>query len=121
MRGFRGKPWPCALLALFALAVQLVLSFGHIHKRDLLAGWHSGRATLKLARSPAPELPAQPDGHEDFCSICATLALAGSLVLPEQPAIVHPTAPPEPWLGDGVPVIAAPAERLLFQARAPPA
>src|SRR5215469_15048719 len=119
MRGLGGKRGPCTVLALFALAIQLVLSFGHIHKRDLFAGWHEdGPATWKLARSPSPELPAQPADHEDICSICATLALAGSLVLPKQPTIVLPTAQPEPWLCDGVPVIAATAGRLPFQARA---
>lgn len=122
MRGWRSRLRPCAWLALFAVAVQLVLSFGHIHKDDLLAGGYgNGPVALKLARSSPPELPAGPADQEDFCSICLSVALAGALVVPEPPAIIVPSARPETWLPDCIPVIVAHEGRVLFQARAPPA
>jgi hypothetical protein len=110
-----------AALALFALAVQLVLSFGHIHPEDF---W-TPRAAPALAQSsdaPAPALPGQPGlpTHDD-CAICVAMAMAASSALPAPIAL-----PPPSNFGDIAqplpprPVIAA-APRLPFQTRAPPA
>jgi len=70
--------------ALFALAIQLALSFGHVH----LGGgdprsW--GPLVLRWATEPPPALPdapAVPASHkpaglaDDFCLICSAMQLA---------------------------------------------
>ena len=111
-------------IALVALALQLVLSFGHVHLDDFL-----GRAPVVLAVSQAGSATdngsATPnrDHHgksDDICAICATLNLVSSSALPTLPSLILP-------LEDGR--ICQPVFQLLqiafdlhflFQARAPP-
>jgi hypothetical protein len=107
-----------ALLALLALAAQLVLSFGHMH--DGASPVHaSAPAANCLMHEPCS--PADPAEHYHFCPICWTLSAAGSFILP-QPI----------WLGLPVACLLAPApipparsasgaDTSAFQARAPPA
>src|SRR5271169_6829197 len=76
-------------LALFALAAQLVLSFAHIHVHA--AHRHPDVAT---AGSCAVTASSHCPSHEDddaFCSICWTISIAGSLVLPEPVALDLPS------------------------------
>jgi hypothetical protein len=83
--------------ALFALAVQLSLSFGHFHRN----GTESGSISPPLsASSPGyavvehidggsgPSSPTRPEA--DYCSICAVLNLAGSAVPAATPAAPLP-------------------------------
>jgi hypothetical protein len=110
-------------LALFALWLQLGLSFGHTHPEDFfgLGGQH--QTQLIAAAHTAPGLPGGPIsdslGHE-ACAICASISLAGTLVVAVPPVIAPPRfdrrAPPP--LFDYVVVYRAP--HLLFQTRAPP-
>jgi hypothetical protein len=104
-------------LALFALATQLVLSFGHVH----LHATHAPAASSPAAgdaKAPAP-CPAHDD-DEQHCSICWTIAIAGSGVLSAPSVLDAPrvpaTAPRPPiavgQLGDNGTV--------KFQARGPP-
>ena len=82
MRPFRRHP-RLAWLALFALTAQLVLSFGHGHdartRRD-----EAERAALGPCPTAAltPCSPSNPSDHDDFCPVCWTLGIAGSLILP---------------------------------------
>ncbi|HYC17433.1 MAG TPA: DUF2946 family protein [Pseudolabrys sp.] len=74
-------------LAISALAIQLVLSFGHVHAEDLAP-----------AASIGTSFDADRDGgnpsedHNGFvhhnCDICATIALLATLVIPSPPALV---------------------------------
>jgi hypothetical protein len=87
MRWFRANRRLCGRLALFALALQIGLSFGHVHADDV------GRQTVALsaANSQADRSPAGDEHRgrtDDTCAICATIALAGSLLLPEPPALI---------------------------------
>jgi hypothetical protein len=104
-------------LALVALALQLALSFGHVHAQDL---------GPDAAGTFAAE-PASPDGDgdrhrpgRDGCAICATIHLAGTLALPAPPFIAPP---PRPAVARAitaarhVPTVASAAS---FEARAPP-
>jgi hypothetical protein len=109
-------------VALFAMALQLALSFGHIHLDHVSAG--SGQISVHRAASPTPtgltardELPTQPG---DACAICALIALANSLTLPLPASLPVPTqfavAQHEPALVSHL----ATATLRPFQARAPP-
>jgi hypothetical protein len=93
----RGVTW----LALFALACQLVISFGHVH-----LGKASGHPDVSIVAANAGDNSSSltassrhknPTGlAEDFCAICATINLASTLVMPASPAVV----PPYPFAQD---------------------
>src|SRR5271169_4746576 len=102
MRWFRSHRLKVASLALFALACQLVLSFGHVHL-DRFAGnsstWAIAAVAGKAAATSAgkvtsvdlPTSPRQknPSGlGDDFCAICASISLAAALVVPDAPTLL---------------------------------
>jgi len=100
-----------ARFGLLALALQLVLSFGHIHP---LPGQVT--AIAAPAGSTSPDLPATGDD----CAICANIAAFASLDLPQQAGFVPPTSVAEIL----APVSAVSEYRaapiLHFSSRAPP-
>jgi hypothetical protein len=121
MQWFRSKRWIGGSLALLALAIQLGVSFGHIHERDLLPGGHGNAWASQLAGASrqAPSTPSHPS-DPDACAICAVIAMAASLAIPAPPAVVHAPVQVAAWLQDRA-MIAAPSNRRpQFQARAPP-
>jgi hypothetical protein len=101
MRWFRSHRLEVASLALFALACQFILSFGHVHL-DRFAGtnnWAIAAEAGKAVAAPAgkvtiadlPTSPRQknPSGlGDDFCAICANISLAGALVVPIAPTLL---------------------------------
>ena len=78
-----------AWAALFALTIQLVLSFGHIHLENLQA------PSAVAAAQSQPGTPNDGDGtaHHDVCAICAVISLTASSVVP---VVELPPAPPPP-------------------------
>ena len=113
-------------LALFALAFQMAVSFGHMHRDDLGlppltdAGQTQIAADASPAAAPAQERrqPAVPD---DYCPICASMALIATALPSLPPMLVMPDPIHRVWPTQmpvrGVRVNVA----LSFQARAPPA
>src|SRR5262249_15950809 len=73
-----------AWLALLALALQLGLSIGHVHKVGLDWGHTAGLSSAKLiigagdGRPPAKNPAAPP---EDQCPVCFGLAVSGTFIL----------------------------------------
>jgi hypothetical protein len=129
MRLIRSNVTFGAWCALFALAVQLLLSFGHVH---LDGGGRDAAGTVRLALQipaalpDAPALPTPPGhhgpngAHGDFCAICALTHLAGTLVPASSPALPLPAVfgpAPTPLRADRA-LAATPL--LPFQARGPP-
>lgn len=110
-------------LALFALALQLTLSFGHVHPNA-----HLSRAAPGFAASlemPAPGgIPEKPTKHTkftDFCAICAVVQMASSSLVPTIPSdflpdIVSHERMPLSFHAQLIALLRLPA-----QARAPPA
>jgi hypothetical protein len=90
MRWFRANRRFFGTLALFALALQFTLAFGHIHLRDFagVPGVAAAR-TLATAADPTGD---NNTGHstDDYCLICATTNLTGTLVLPDLVALPVP-------------------------------
>ena len=94
MGWFRQKvPW-LSRLALFALAVQIVLSFGHAHLGGVApasaAGVNAPAVESNSAAAPGPALPIDRDRNSpahDFCALCASISLLHSLVLPVPAAL----------------------------------
>lgn len=104
-------------LALGALALQLVLSFAHIHAEDFVFG----RPGLTIATSAAGggDNDRHGLGHDD-CAICATVHLAGTIVTPLPPAFALPEPRCLARLATAAQSAPARTLRQAFQARAPP-
>jgi hypothetical protein len=124
MRWFRSNRGEVAWLAFFALACQLLLSFGHVH----VGKFSSGSAALAAAESGNASADSSPSSPQkdptglasDFCAICASISLANTLILPILAIILAPGLFTEilPWsLGASEP---APFDHLPFSARGPP-
>jgi Protein of unknown function (DUF2946) len=131
MRRFRSRSKWGSYLALFALALQLVLTFGHVHfDRRVPLSAEKFTSTEKFtvaaadASSAAQVTPSDPGGRDhradDHCPICTLIHLAGALVLAEPPSLPLPdlsgSLPSAPPLAFDFPS----SQRALFAARAPP-
>lgn len=119
MRLFRHHPH-MMLVALFALAVQGAASFGHVHLARAAAA--DLPLVCRTVFKPAPDLPCPAHHrHEKDCSICWSVAQAGTALLPAPPVMTVPVALSAPG------VLPMPAARpmamtpLAFEARGPPA
>jgi hypothetical protein len=91
MRWFRTRARYGAYAALLALLVQGILSFGHLHARDL------GLQTAALTQSDTGKgvTNGDPRSHDPVghvCDICATLSLIGSAQVAAPPALPLPVA-----------------------------
>jgi hypothetical protein len=125
MDWFRSRSKLGAYLALFALALQLALTFGHVHL-DRAAPISADRFAVATAdaSNAAQVKPTDPtdrhDRADDHCAICTLIHLAGALVLAEPPSLPLPDisvrGPSEPPLAFDFPS----PQRPLFAARAPP-
>lgn len=111
-------------LALFALAVQLVLSFGHIHREDIYgyAPPAQPAATQQAANGPQPVQPGQPSNHsDDYCAICATISLLSSSFVAVAPQLPVPIISRAVEHSDTIVTAFTPPYRAQFRSRAPPA
>jgi hypothetical protein len=123
MRWFRSNRGAVAWLAFFALACQLVLSFGHVHAGQFggptaWAATETGDASADVPPSPPQENPIGLVG--DLCAICANISLAGAIILPILAIILTPRLFTEilPWsLAASEP---ASFDHRPFSARGPP-
>jgi hypothetical protein len=112
-----------SLAALFALSIQLVLSFGHIHPKDI-QGTRSPVTASPQSQNTGGDgtAPANNDsdtGH-DYCAICAALRLTSNSVIPTVALIATPISHSHRWLSDFNVAQISFELHSLFQARAPP-
>jgi hypothetical protein len=126
MRWWRFRRMGTAGLGLFALLLQLFVSFGHLHARDLIGPRALAAASADTAaavgKSMAPGQEQIPAGlPDDDCPICMTMHMAASGLLPtllsiaapaELAQVLHQTFIEEFSLGA--------TRHILFQTRAPP-
>ena len=78
MYWFRARLRWSSCIALFALALQLVLTFGHVHLDGL--GGHSSTRMEASADTATPVDNEVPGDADDYCVLCALVYLAGTLV-----------------------------------------
>jgi hypothetical protein len=145
MKWFRSNVRHGARLAIFALAIQVLLSFGHFHGSSAQAapasmdadqpGLHDTliRAAVHLDATAGAShedafsaIGLKTSDHEsdgrptDDCAICAVMALANALV------VATPSFLPGPQPALSLPLmtdaefIALNSARVVFQSRAPP-
>jgi hypothetical protein len=106
-------------IALFALALQLVLAFGHVHL-DGVGGHSSPMIEASGGASPAPASNEAPGVADDGCAICALIHLAGTLVPAEAASLPRPAVFRQ-WRPHAALHFAVPASpSSSFAARAPP-
>jgi hypothetical protein len=105
--------------AMFALAIQLILSFAHIHLKDI----QGSSAVIVSLSQLQPNIPNDDDGGttgQDFCAICLALNLTSSSVLPTVALLATPFDHPHRWVADLHPAQVSYRVHFLFQPRAPP-
>ncbi len=121
MRAFRSIRRFGAALGLFALLLQLALSFAHIHPDDLFLSANGAAQVADQSqpggRDPDRHVPGAP--HDD-CPICTVMHLAGTVVIPDAPTLAVPTQFTMAHFSavDFDPPFIS--RRLPFQTRAPP-
>jgi hypothetical protein len=123
MRGLRSIRRFGAGLGLFALLLQLTLAFAHIHPEDLLGarGFVASEEIGGRTLAPGDQDRHAPGAPHDDCPICAAMHLAGTIVLPDPPALAVPTEFTRAAFAAGDFVTTVIPRRLPFQTRAPPA
>ena len=105
-------------LALFALAIQFVLSFAHFH--GIAAQASPLAQTFAVAQpSSAPD----QDQHQptEPCAICAVMALANAALSASPPLLLLPQAVEFFYLATEAEFVHLDHCSLAFQPRAPPA
>jgi hypothetical protein len=119
MRWFRTSRTSLGALALFALVLQIVLAFGHVH----LPGFaHVSGGTTAQAHGTSTHPAGKGTGHstDDYCLICASVTLAGTVVPPSAATLTAPTALSDTWYGRFRTALCDRVGHALFRARAPP-
>lgn len=124
MGWFRAKSKWGGRLALFALAVQLVLAFGHIHPDDIYGSLHDPFPTqaISLAAAGHGQVVSSDQSavvDNDFCAICATVSLLSSSVAAETPKLPLPELQTVERTTVAL-AVAVISPRRPFQSRAPP-
>ena len=117
MRASRSRRNFGGWLALFALGLQLTLSFAHIHAEDF------ARANVAAAQSDGSPQNAPDnhnDGDHDGCAICAVMHMAAASLVPALPSVALPPATAFVILVAPDRTVLPPAARPPFEARAPP-
>ncbi len=144
MKWFRSNIRLGSRLALFALAIQFVLSFGHFHGSAAQAASEDAmqsrlHATVRLAATQAEasdtsrhegvtravrlRIPTDhgPNGQPaDDCAICAVMALANAMAVATPPYLLAPQAVALRYLPGVAEFVDRNAARVAFQPRAPP-
>jgi hypothetical protein len=125
MRWLRSNGGGVAWLAIFALACQFVLTFGHVHTRSIsvVSAVLAISADGADGSARAPSSPAQkiPIGlARDFCAVCNHISLASALVLPASPTAIPPISFIQELRWPPVAIALASRDHFYFDARGPP-
>jgi hypothetical protein len=127
MNCFRSNLRSSAYIALFALALQVVVSFGHVRRDDLglppriQAG--QTRILVLTDETGRPTGPADWDHHpasDQYCPICASIALIGTGAPSLPPILVVPQSVLRFSQSEKPTHDPGPQFALSFQARGPP-
>jgi len=135
MKWFRSNVKTGSRLALFALAIQFVVSFGHFHAAAAQAiqpdtapfelshanGLAAPDAVSESAQQPSPSTPDSDQQQGDPCAICAVMALANAVLFATPPILLLPQAIEFLYLTTDAEFVHLNSARVAFQPRAPPA
>ena len=117
MRWFRANLQIGARLAMFALTLQVALSFAHIH----LNTFAHATPGLTSSTQPDPSAPTQPGGDADnYCSICAAMHITANSFLPKVPVLPIPFVSQPVGHSNPAAAVFIARRHASFQSRAPP-
>lgn len=121
MKWFRAKIGRVTSLALFALAIDLALSFGHLHLEQLGSGKVTSGILLSVISHDDDRQNNKHDGHpDDLCPICMAQAAVGTALASFAPALtldlLYVELDPISGLEAGI----AQPPRASFRSRGPP-
>lgn len=108
------------VLALLALALQMVVAFGHVHLRgltQLTTATIAQRAIAQINSQTPLQIPADSD---DYCAACASIFLASTAFTPAPPLLVVPSNFQQLEHFFYPVQLAAEPPPLAFRSRAPP-
>ena len=122
---FRSNNGTGVWLAFFALACQLVLTFGHGHfvRTAAISAALASTANPAVDGTTAPAAPAQPAQSglaQDFCTVCNNIGLANTLIVPAPSDLVSPVSMDSGPRREPAAVERASQHRFQFSARGPP-
>jgi hypothetical protein len=124
MKWFRSQIKHGSRLALFALAIQFVLSFGHFHAIATAQAAPAVQSSIAAADSADRQLPSSnhdSDQHpNDGCAICAVIALANAMLSATPPLLLLPKAVEFSYRITDAEFAHLDSARVVFQPRAPP-
>jgi len=136
MMWFRSNIKCVSRLALFALAIQFALSFGHFHGLPpSSASTHPsasafseashverffGQVTVDSTTQPPASDHRSDDHPGDICAICLVMAMANSISFAAPPVLPSPQAIKYSYLAPDTDLVRADSVRAGFQPRAPP-
>ena len=138
MKWFRSNIKRGSRLALFALALQFALSFGHFHA-DAAQAAPAIQSTAAQSESSTTDSPPAPDAviqsarqeqpasdhnsdqqTNDPCAICAVMALANTVLIATPPLLRLPQAVEFLYLTTDAEFVHLNSTAVAFQPRAPP-
>jgi hypothetical protein len=121
MKWFRSKLKYGSRIALFALAIQFALSFGHFHG---IAAQAAPRTAPGISQAAQPQQPASDHDSDrqpnDGCAICAVMAMANAVTFATPPLLLLPQAVEFSYQTTDTEFVHLSAVRVAFQPRAPP-
>src|SRR5437660_12753279 len=103
-------------LALFALAIQFALSFGHFHRLAVQAA-----PAIQQISQLAPSSQDSDQQPADPCAICAVMALANAALFATPPLLLLPQAVEFLYRTTDAEFVHLDHASVAFQPRAPPA
>lgn len=93
MKWFRTHIKHGSRLALLALVIQFVLTFGHVHVDAAQAApIDSAMTSVQMPAGPAPDHHQHQHHPADYCAICAVMALASTMLFATPPVLLLPQA-----------------------------
>ncbi|MGN6749503.1 MAG: hypothetical protein ACTHJS_13005 [Xanthobacteraceae bacterium] len=109
------------VLALLALAVQMIVAFGHAHLRG-----SAQQATAAIAQRTAAVANSQtplhiPADNDDYCAACASIFLASTAFTPAPPLLPLPAVSARAEHNCNAVAALTQRQYLAFRSRAPPA
>jgi hypothetical protein len=139
MKWFRANIRDGSRLALLALAIQFMLSFGHFHPiegaravpelQSALSQTDLSRSNILVAADSAGQLaerqqkpsPDRDSGNSnDGCAICAVIAMANAVLFATPPPLLLPDAVQFLYRTTDAKFVHLNSVRVAFQPRAPP-
>jgi hypothetical protein len=120
MKWFRKHIKTGSRLALFALAIQFALSFGHFHGVAAQAAYIGTVAAPEAAQKQQPSNPDSDQQPADACAICAVMALANTVLFATPPVLLLPQAVEFLYRTTDAEFMHLGSVHTAFQSRAPP-